>query len=280
MFAKIDEKKPVDYITLFGNPDNKMDKTKRYGWSILDEPGKYVLLPKSKLKIDRTYQREQRRERVSEISKEWSWVSCGAISVTLRDDGNYYILDGGHRKMAADLRSDINVLPCIVFKSAGVEKESDNFLRINSFRASMHAHEKFKAKLIRGDEDATALTELMEETGYSFSAFSGPWSVCFINTLVNSYNRNREGTIKLWPIYAEICGENTNGTVWSGLFYIHVVKKIDVYPYIAKLKDAGTSKIYQEILKARAFLGVGGEKTYAAGVLNVINYRLRNKIEL
>jgi len=37
--------------------------------------------------------------------------------VALRDDNKWFVVDGQHRKLAADQRSDIRELPCLVFET-------------------------------------------------------------------------------------------------------------------------------------------------------------------
>src|SRR6185295_1898141 len=91
-------------------------KVKIYKWASLDSPGIPYLLQKGMLQIDRDYQRVLSEARVLSLAQSWSWLACGSLLVAERSPGEFFVFDGQHRLEAANRRSDIDELPCVVFK--------------------------------------------------------------------------------------------------------------------------------------------------------------------
>jgi hypothetical protein len=89
----------------------KVDKVTRYGWLEADDLGDLCLLSKRDLNVDNRYQRERKHPKVLAIARGWSWPACGVLIVAVREDGRYWVVDGGHRWAAAMERSDITHLP-------------------------------------------------------------------------------------------------------------------------------------------------------------------------
>lgn len=84
------------------------------------DPGEFRMIDKAALNID---QRNQISEsHVQSIANHWSWTAIGMILVSEQADGTLLVLDGQQRKMAADKRSDIQNLPCLVFSKNVVEE--------------------------------------------------------------------------------------------------------------------------------------------------------------
>mgnify|MGYP002682237103 CR=1 FL=1 len=101
----------------------------RYPWAIKNKPGDFLMVPTKELEVDHAYQRDQINERrVQELSRAWDWVACGCLVVALREDNRWFIVDGQHRKLAAELRGDIPELPCLVFETTGRREEALGFL--------------------------------------------------------------------------------------------------------------------------------------------------------
>ena len=95
-----------------------LDKVQRYGWVTAHAQGRFEMINKRLLNVNtEIYQREASKTKVLELASNWSWIACGALIVADRD-GVYWVADGQHRKLAADKRSDIKELPCMVFTVA------------------------------------------------------------------------------------------------------------------------------------------------------------------
>lgn len=108
------EKKSAEVF--YGGGGSKIDKIKRYGWKLIDKQGEFMLIEKDELYVDPVYQRSNwNSKKVNDIASAWSWNRCGTLTVAIRDD-KWWIIDGATRKLAADKRSDIKKLPCMVVR--------------------------------------------------------------------------------------------------------------------------------------------------------------------
>lgn len=141
-----------------------VDKTARYGWMTKDEPGELKMLHKDVLQIHPAYQRDVLTEKVKAITAAWSWLSLGAIVVGERG-GEFWVIDGQHRALAAKRRSDITHLPCVVFKTFDVKTEARGFLDLNTGRKPVTAVAKQKAMVAAGDEIAAYVQQQCEALG-------------------------------------------------------------------------------------------------------------------
>ena len=256
-------------------------KVEKFGWTVIDAPGKYLMIRKNKLKVNKQYQRPVNNRFALQIAAKWSWVSCGTLAV-VNSNGEYFIIDGQHRKIAADKRDDIRDLPCIVYELDGLKEEAEVFLTINKNRKRLSRFDELNPKYIIGDECIVELSELLEESDCRFSTSRGPGTVSFLASLEKSYATNSNLTKSLWPLYLESQkGEILDGNIWTGLFYIYRQHPIEPND-IEKLQKAGKLKILQSINKAKAFYNKGGERTNAMGILQILNHGKaeKNRIDL
>ncbi len=192
-------------------------KVEQYGWSIVDEIGELMWLSKAILNVDPAYQREKvKLNRILSISRAWSWVACGTLIVAKRTDGKYFVIDGQHRKLAADKRADILNLPCMVFDAVDIPDEASAFLRVNIARSPVGALGKFKSEIIAGDKVAAKVTSMVTESGYRIGASSGPeYSTVCVGLLKQCMVRSEPVTAQVWAL----CVDLSNGrTITDRLF--------------------------------------------------------------
>ena len=115
-----------------------LDKVSRYNWTMRNVPGQFLMIPKTDLEVDAAYQRNRiNQRRVDALTRTWDWIACGCLVVALRDDNKWFVVDGQHRKLAADQRSDIQELPCLVFETGTRREEAVSFLAINQGRVGV-----------------------------------------------------------------------------------------------------------------------------------------------
>lgn len=145
-------------------------KVEKFGWSIKDQPGRFMEINKHLLGVDRSYQRsEVIVSKVRDIQSQWSWLGCGVILVVMRSDGTFWVYDGQHRVMAARNRSDITSLPCLVFDCPDVREEASAFLKVNTGRKPVTALEKFNAMVCRGDEASSVVQAVFNRLGMTLT---------------------------------------------------------------------------------------------------------------
>ena len=259
----------------------KTDKLKRYGWVIKDAPGEMKFIKKTALRIPDEYQRDLNNKKAQDYASAWSWFGCAVIVVARRHDGALYIVDGQHRHSAAMRRSDIDVLPCIVFECESISDEAKAFITCNTSRKSMSSIEKLKGLTASGDEIASYVTREFDRLGLVIKKtatkameikciavcqkLAGKDRQSFSDTLelCCELSRNEQVPISERVLFAiEYINQNTD----EGINNKRLRKRIIDVGHLAILNGAN---------KASAYFSRGGEKVWAEGAISTINKGLR-----
>lgn len=265
---------------------NVMSKVEIYGWKIVDRPGRFMRIDKASLNIDHDYQRDSVREnRVLKVASEWSWVRLGTLSVAERPDGTFWVFDGQHRKLAADKRSDISLLPCMVFKTVGSDEEAKHFLGVNCSRSSVTWLDKFKALVAQNDPVALLVRDLVESTGHVVQKALAKKSVRCVGILMRAMAANEDAARAAWKVAVSTSGGDVIiDRVYQGIWTCecHLRRRglgslldSEYRPFVQRLSPR---LICQSIAETVAFLGKGGPKVYGEAVLRILNRGRRNKI--
>lgn len=260
-----------------------IDKVKLYGWQIADKPGEILWLNKTILEIDNEYQRDAKDDdsKVLRIASEWSWIACGALIVANRR-GRYYVIDGHHRVRAAMKRSDIEMLPCVVFESTDQKQEAEGFIRANKNRKPMSAVDSFRALLMAGNQEALMLESLVRSRGLRVGPtgkgmFSAP------GAMLDLLKADPVRATHAFNLAADICNnEGIHQEIIRGLFALDSRlnrTSIQDRRVRQRLLEIGRTAILDSIAKAKAFRGVSGSRVWAEGIFIALNHRLRNKFE-
>lgn len=121
------------------------------------------------LSIDGTYQRstdnEASRRLIAHIAFHFDWRLCNPLVVSRRPDGRLMIIDGQHRWLAAQRRTDIPQLPCCIFTYESIQEEARMFILANRSRKPMNRLDDFYAALAAGDEDALEIQQMVVDAG-------------------------------------------------------------------------------------------------------------------
>ena len=266
------------------------DKTARYAWTIKNAPGEFLMIPKSELEVDHAYQRDRiNQRRVEELARAWDWIACGCLVVALREDNKWFVMDGQHRKLAADLRGDIPELPCLVFETAGRREEAQGFLTINQGRMVVGSLDRYKALLLAGDKTAFALDSIVRSTGHRVGSEASARTVSCVQCLYSLVWEDRDRLARLWPLLAEMYPDGPmSDTVIKGLWTVDkwlskTGRSVTESPYREKLVAVGGPGLHQEIRREVAVIGQGGVRISGCAIAKYLNkQRLpgRLKIEL
>lgn len=266
-----------------GDSVNNVDKVKRYGWVIKDDPGELKRLHKKDLRIHPAYQRDLLQLKVLEIASTWSWVGCGAIVVGDRG-GDLWVIDGQHRVMAAMKRSDINELPCIVFKTESVKQEAGAFLDLNAGRKPVSSLGKFKAMIAAGDKAACDVHLMLERLGISTKSMaSKPKEIKSVAWLIR---KAKEDTFKLEVILTltdKLCPDiPLQERLLDGLWYINenLPGGVSDKRFIERAYAVGGRKLLDAANRASAYFAKGGARVWANGMIEELNKGLRYKFVL
>lgn len=129
----------------------------------LDSMGSAEVLTIAAINIDEDYQRDLRHGFVSELARNYDIVKAGAILVNERADSTLWCVDGQHRMTAADQAGEQEIFAHVTH---GLTKEQEAELRLaRNNRKSDNVFEKFRTRLVMGDEKAHAMVELARQHG-------------------------------------------------------------------------------------------------------------------
>jgi hypothetical protein len=257
---------------------------------ITDKPGEFMNIPKEQIYIDHSYQRPECHDsKIIRIASGWSWMACAVLVVVRRvsdEVRRFYAVDGQQRAAAARRRDDILSLPCIVFESHSTEEEAMAFLKINTERRPLKALEKFGSRIVLKDKDALLVQRLVVNSGYSLvsTVHANRKEIKCVDTLLKLAGSCPDVLVEVWPLLVELAaGGQISMLAVNSLVYIQknivdpdasLLKK----PWRDRLIAAGIGGID---VAARSFAKTydnGGSRIWAAGVVNLLNKRLRNKL--
>jgi hypothetical protein len=119
------------------------------------------------LRVDHRYQRELNQALVERIldgrGGGYDLVAADVITVSKRENGELFIVNGQHRAAAAKISGETEML-AFVYAGLSVEQEADLRLKSNT-RRSDTSLERFWGQVAAGDEDAVGLKNLVEQAG-------------------------------------------------------------------------------------------------------------------
>ncbi len=258
-------------------------KVERYGWTLVDSPGDFAMIPKDQFVVDMTYQRNLKEARVLKIAREWSWIACGTIKAVLRPgDAAYVVIDGQHRVEAATRRTDITDLPTLIFEVDDIAAEASGFLKANIMRKPPSLSSRYNALVTSHDPSAEILQELLEGSGRRVSDASNIDTISCVGAMIRCIEANEKATRTIWPIIVDLCkGQRIHQKLVYGLFYIetHMTSgSLSQRAWRSRLEAIGYSKLLDSIMKASAYLGTATPKASAEGLAQAINKGLQKKL--
>jgi hypothetical protein len=247
-----------------------------------DEMGTLEWIDKRSLEVDHSYQREGSKSKVDEMSKHWSWLACGVITVGVRPSGTMYVIDGQHRVSAAMLREEVISLPCIVFQSSGKRDEASGFLDANSKRKSMSSYDKFRAAVVAEHQKAEAVKRICRslELEIVASAHSAGQCKC-VGTLLDMAVEDEDRLHRVLGVCADICNDASAPIKESLLKSLHYIDKFVEGGLSARIatraRNIGHRRLLQSIQEAKAYHETCGARGGAIGILKEINKGVRKK---
>lgn len=264
------------------------DKVTRYNVTVRNVPGEFVMISKQELEVDSAYQRNRiNQRRVDALARTWDWIACGCLVVALRDDNKWFVMDGQHRKLAADQRDDINELPCLVFETTNRREEAVSFLAINQGRVVVGSLDRYRAQLISGDKTAFAVEAMLKSTGHRAGETASARTVSCVQCLYNLANEDRARFERLWPLLAELHPDGPmTDMVIKGLWTVDKwlgERSVTETPYREKLLVIGGKGLHHEIRREMAVIGQGGSRVAACAIAKHLNKQrlaMHQKIQL
>ena len=257
-----------------------VDKIERFKWTMADHQGSFRMIPKEQLHVDYAYQRSHVTSRVHTIARDWSWVGCGCLIVSERDDGTIWVVDGQHRALAALRRSDISTLPCLVWKIPSVDKEAGSFVRANTLSKALGTVEQFKAAIIAQNPDALYIEKILADVGYTVGENRNINTVKCIRAIKLIYD---EDIIMFPEIMRQVADVSrpqpipVNLVLGAG-WLARATKGESLDPsWTAKMKDLGLDRLLAAIQRKIHYEQKGGPRIYGCGLGDALNSGRRTK---
>ena len=120
----------------------------------------------SDLLIDYSYQRNPNPAKVAKIAKNFNYDALGVIIVSIRESGEMFILDGGHRIAAMNLlgknAENVNAL---VYFDLTIEQEAKLFVSLNEERTKPKKIDLHIASSTSGNSDSIAIDNVLSANG-------------------------------------------------------------------------------------------------------------------
>jgi hypothetical protein len=258
-----------------------MAKVEKFGWKIVDEPGRFLEIDKRLLNVDHSYQREDvSRGNISRMCAAWSWAACGCILVVMREDGSYWVFDGQHRVIAAMKRSDISKLPCLGFRLVGIEGEASGFVTANKLRKAVNAITKYRANIVAKDPVATACSEVFEELGLTVSGnATSPDQIKCIDACLLIAAQSKDSLKRCLSVARMVCdSQPIPKAIIQGLHWIDSkYGLLSDTKFVSRFCSADCSGLTESVRKFREAKGKSSAKVCGEAILCVVNRGLRKK---
>ena len=259
-----------------------MAKSDRYNWALPGDKGRHARIAVADLKVDHSYQRPEVSDgNTIAIARAFSWVAFGVIVVMQRANGDYYIVDGQQRWLAALRREDIRDVPCIVFQSEGRDHEAKAFLSLNVRRINVRAVVKFLASVKAKLNPETEISEWLATQGLAIASSGRDVDgIDFPTLLLRTYKIDAQSAKNAVIIQRAINGtEPLHGRCHQGLFWL-IHGGIKVNDYVPKIRGLGGRSAMLRAIQAVAIEtnAAASPRVCGVGILRLINHKLRTKI--
>lgn len=248
--------------------------------------GQFMIIDINRLVISSTYQRDIKSVNVKQIVENFTPDQFGAIKVARRESkGQYYIIDGQHRAMAAQMLG-IGQVPCLLVTSEGEPVEARIFKnQIN--RKNPNAFYIFKAAVAAGSPLECEINDWLSVVDIGLSASNKARCISFVSGLIRRWKRDSRAckdaikTLLLIDSHVPL-----NGEVHAGLWYLEM-NGIDTSKGVDKIKLSGGIQVLKGIAaatKAELKLASGSQsnpRLWASAIVKMINKgRSTNKIKM
>ena len=264
--------------TVDGLHGRSIDKIERYDWRVKNEMGKFTLIDKKDLLINERYQRSAEKNRVLSIARCFDWISFGVLAIAHRE-GKYHVMDGQHRLLAALMRSDIQLVPCMVYETASPTTEEEGFISTNTSRKAVATIDVFKAKLVAKDEEALQIDKAFKSYGITLNKYA--CKAKDLKSIAVCFRMFRDDKIRFEQTLSLASELSTSKPIHEkileGLFYI---SKYSTTPLTnQKLRNRILKCGYDDLIgganEAAAYYQHGGAKVWAQGMIKKLNRNLK-----
>lgn len=169
--------------------------------------GKEQWIPLDLIKVDMDVQRTLDPKHAANIATKFDPASFGRVTVTQREDGYYYAINGQHR-MNALREVGLTEVPCIVINCIDKQDEGQSFIKINENAKSVSTIDKYRIGVSAGVKEWLRVKEVLDFAGIA-KVSSNPGSFRSVGTIYKEINkgateRNREENMTVCKIALKV----------------------------------------------------------------------------
>lgn len=172
-------------------------------------------VPVNLMFADMAYSRPLNRMFVVRLARGWDRAKAGVVYLSLRPDGRYAIIDGCHRVEACRIaEGDDAVLPALVYIDLSPVQEAALWDAFNRDRRRPRQVDVFRARLVAGDDIATAIVRAVERAGLRFDLDGRQHgaSIVAVTALENAYRRlGDHGLVAMLEVLSDAFGDDERG---------------------------------------------------------------------
>lgn len=126
-------------------------------------------IPLGDLIVDSRVQGSFNPAAVKRMCADFKEESVGLLTVSARDNGEFHVMDGQHRRAALKaLFGNDYMVRCEVHYGLTLADEAELFVRLNTHHAP-NTKDRFRNRLVYADPDTIAIRDLVRRYGYEVS---------------------------------------------------------------------------------------------------------------
>ena len=195
------------------------------------------------LMVDLSYQREINKNKIVNIVKSYNPNAIGVVTLSIRENGDLYIIDGQHRvealKQLGYGNSDINA---IVFFDLTIQEEARLFVIMNENRTKPKKSDLYKASIKSGDSNLIDLNNMLNRNNIVVDDRPGDGIMRAIGTLDKV--TAKIGIVNAEKVVQVLMSANGNSSTSFQAQYITAVSTI-----IVKYKNVDMDRLSLAIKK-------------------------------
>lgn len=226
----------------------------------------------SQLIIDKNFQRDLDFTRANKMAREWNWLACGPLVVSLRQGGTmrsngkarniYSVLDGQQRLHAIKLLG-FKEAPCRIYCDLTEKQEAELFELLNKAKLPTF-NDLFKSRMVRGEEVASAINAAVKSVGWELDPerrHTTPRHIQTMKEMESLYHLGKAALIMdtlrfindIWP--RELLGQQAMIISGIGRFLNVYGKEVDLKSMKEKMARIGQIKMVQQAFQYGAARG-------------------------
>lgn len=245
----------------------------------------YNFIEPKYLREDPSYQRDIDQNRVNNIVRNFNDNVFNEPKVSKREDGFYYIFDGGHSVAAHIAKYGENTpIRCKVFYGLSPEEEMQLFVQQNGISKAPTRIEKLRAMANHGDAEVLDMIDSARIAGVTveFKGDPGTNKIIAVDAAFRIYkNIGRTAFINMLCVIRKSwlgSAESYSAGILKGFGYIwkHCAEQMSGIPnkdMVASFEGYPITKIVE---RANQLFG-NADKRYAVAIAEVYNRRKRSK---